>query len=221
MQWETSGALIEMLGYAGALLTLAAYSMRQMLVLRLVGLSANVMFVLYGFYAEVYPQLLLHGLLLPLNSWRLFELRRLRSRSQQLEERDLIFDRLLPAMKVQPVHAGQTLFARGDEANELFYVVSGELRLDEIEVSIGPGEMFGELGLLQPEGRRTMGVTCAQSGELMVVPYQAVREILAHDPAVSGSMMKIASRRLLNDIERLKAKTSKFPWSRVDLALPK
>ena len=39
--------------------------MRQMLVLRIVGLTANAMFILYGYYAEVYPQLLLHGLLLP------------------------------------------------------------------------------------------------------------------------------------------------------------
>jgi len=58
---------IEILGYLGALLTLGTYSMNTMIPLRVVALCANCLFIVYGYMAPVYPQLLLHGLLLPLN----------------------------------------------------------------------------------------------------------------------------------------------------------
>jgi hypothetical protein len=42
--------------------------MKTMIPLRVVGLCANVIFIAYGWLAPVYPQLLLHGALLPLNA---------------------------------------------------------------------------------------------------------------------------------------------------------
>lgn len=64
---------IEGIGYFGVVVTVATYSMRRMMPLRIFGICANVSFIRYGILAEVDPQLLLHGILLPLNTggcWR-------------------------------------------------------------------------------------------------------------------------------------------------------
>ena len=68
MQW------IEAFGYLGALMTLATFSMKTMLHLRMVGIVANLAFITYGVLDHVYPVLLLHMTLLPLNVWRLWQL---------------------------------------------------------------------------------------------------------------------------------------------------
>ena len=53
MQW------IEAFGYLGALMTLATFSMKTMLHLRMVGIVANLAFISYGVLDQVYPVLLL------------------------------------------------------------------------------------------------------------------------------------------------------------------
>ena len=42
--------------------------------------------------------------------------------------------------------AGDVLFRQGDEAGEMFFILSGRYRLREIAVDLGVGEVVGELG---------------------------------------------------------------------------
>jgi CRP/FNR family transcriptional regulator, cyclic AMP receptor protein len=44
---------IDYLGYIGACITIATYSMKTMIPLRIVGMCANVFFLAYGFMAKV------------------------------------------------------------------------------------------------------------------------------------------------------------------------
>src|SRR5688572_26634558 len=57
----------DIVGYIAAMLTIATYSMRTMIPLRVVGICSNCLFIAYGYFAPAYPQLLLHAILLPLN----------------------------------------------------------------------------------------------------------------------------------------------------------
>lgn len=59
------------LGYAAALAVLASFMMRSMVLLRLVAIFSNVLFLSYGYLAHIYPVLLLHAALLPINIARL------------------------------------------------------------------------------------------------------------------------------------------------------
>ncbi|MCZ7641662.1 MAG: hypothetical protein M5U33_01420 [Pseudorhodoplanes sp.] len=67
----------EIWGYLGAVVTIGTYSMRTMIPLRVVGICANILFIIYGLVAEVYPQFALHVILLPLNIGRLYQMVRL------------------------------------------------------------------------------------------------------------------------------------------------
>lgn len=64
------------LGYAASCAVLASFLMRTMLPLRLVAILSNILFVAFGYVQHIHPILLLHAVLLPINSWQLLILYR-------------------------------------------------------------------------------------------------------------------------------------------------
>jgi len=64
---------IDLLGYAASLAVLATFCMHRMVPLRLVAIGSNVLFALFGALAHIYPILLLHVVLLPINIRRLLQ----------------------------------------------------------------------------------------------------------------------------------------------------
>src|SRR5580704_6398124 len=98
---------IEVLGYLGAFLTLGTYSMKRMIPLRIIGICANCVFIVYGFLAPVYPQLLLHAVLLPLNAFRLREMLQLIAKVRTASQGDLNMEWLKPFMTKRSVKQGQ------------------------------------------------------------------------------------------------------------------
>ena len=80
-------SFVELIGFSAAGLTLLAFSQKSMLPMRVSAIGANVCFVLYGALAGLYPVLVLHLLLLPVNIMRLAE--QVRSGSGSLTRGDL------------------------------------------------------------------------------------------------------------------------------------
>jgi hypothetical protein len=62
---------IDFLGFAAALSVLASFSMSTILALRTLALLSNVLFIFYGLCAHIYPVLMLHIILLPVNAIKL------------------------------------------------------------------------------------------------------------------------------------------------------
>jgi CRP/FNR family cyclic AMP-dependent transcriptional regulator len=65
--------LSDAIGYFASALVLAAFCMKDIVPLRLVALCSNVTFLVYGVSMGLMPIWLLHGLLLPMNGWRLVQ----------------------------------------------------------------------------------------------------------------------------------------------------
>jgi hypothetical protein len=63
--------MADLLGYAASCAVLATFLMRSMVSLRLVAILSNVLFATFGYVQHIYPVLLLHAVLLPINLWRL------------------------------------------------------------------------------------------------------------------------------------------------------
>jgi hypothetical protein len=61
----------DVLGYAAASTVLASFLMRSMVPLRLLAILSNVLFLSYGYLADIHPVLALHAALLPINIARL------------------------------------------------------------------------------------------------------------------------------------------------------
>ena len=65
---------IELLGYAASSAVFATFSVSEMVSLRCLAITSNVLFMAYGF-EQLPPVFLLHAILLPTNVVRLIQLR--------------------------------------------------------------------------------------------------------------------------------------------------
>ena len=63
------------LGYSAALLVLLTFSLRSITALRSAAIISNLLFIAYALASSSTPILVLHTTLLPLNIWRLLEMR--------------------------------------------------------------------------------------------------------------------------------------------------
>lgn len=202
MQW------LESFGYLGALLTLATFSMTTMLRLRVVGIAANLAFISYGFFAHVYPVLILHIALLPLNVWRLKQLLQLTRLVQEASTATLSLDWLKPFSRRRSARAGEVLFRIGDPAAELMFVLDGRFRAVEADVMLPPGQVIGELGLITKGQKRTQTVVCEEDGELLLLTYDEVRQMYFQNPKFGFFFLELAAERLTRDAARMRGAVS-------------
>jgi hypothetical protein len=72
---------IEAVGYAGTGFTILGYGMRNLIPLRIAGILSSLAFLTYGMLTHSYPLVLMEVLLLPINTYRLLELRTNRRRA--------------------------------------------------------------------------------------------------------------------------------------------
>jgi CRP/FNR family transcriptional regulator, cyclic AMP receptor protein len=79
---------VEAIGYLAALITLATFYMKTMIPLRVAGIASNFVWIAYGALAGVYPPLVLHVLLLPLNVIRLQQMITLVNRVRAVTQED-------------------------------------------------------------------------------------------------------------------------------------
>jgi CRP/FNR family cyclic AMP-dependent transcriptional regulator len=191
--------LSELFGYLGAFLTLATFSMKTMLHLRIAGIVANVAFITYGLSAGVHPVLMLHLTLLPLNVWRLRQLLSLTREIRNASNGAMSLDWLRPFSKQRAVRAGEVLFRQGDPATEVLFVLSGRFRAVEADVMLRQGEVFGELGLLSRGHRRTQTVVCDEDGALLRITYDEVRQLYFQNPKFGFFFLELAAERLMRD----------------------
>lgn len=64
----------DVVGYFACFLVLATFSMKSMKWLRMVAMTSNVAFITYAIGAKLWPILVLHSILLPMNIVRLLQL---------------------------------------------------------------------------------------------------------------------------------------------------
>ncbi len=62
-----SRSWVEAAGYLASLLVFITFCMKTMVPLRIAAILSNVAFIAYAFYDVLYPILILHSFLLPLN----------------------------------------------------------------------------------------------------------------------------------------------------------
>jgi CRP/FNR family cyclic AMP-dependent transcriptional regulator len=188
---------------AGIVLTVVQYWMKTMIPLRLLGIVTNVLFLIYSSLAWIWPTFLLNCIVLPLNAYRLQEMRELIRRTQQASKDEFDVTALEPFMSKRPIHAGETLFKKGDTADAMYVVTAGRLALPETGIEVKPGSMVGELGLLAPGRLRTQSLVAIENGEVRVLPYERFEQLYFQNPAFGLAFLKLTSRRLFENIARL------------------
>jgi hypothetical protein len=196
----------EIIGYLGAVIVVCTYSMKTMVPLRICGITSNLILITYGYFGGAYPTLVLHLILLPLNIHRLHEMLQLIRRVKEATAGDQSMDWLKPFMTRRPIKAGELLFEKGEAADEMFFVVSGKLRLRQIGLDVLPGAVVGEMGLLTPNRTRTQTLECIEDGLVLRIAYDKIEQLYFQNPRFGFYLLRLTTARLFENIAKLETK---------------
>jgi peroxiredoxin 2/4 len=103
------------------------------------------------------------------------------------------------------VKAGDTILAEGDPADRFYVIARGEVGVtrrspegEEIELAtLGPGQFFGEVGLLA-ETRRTATVRAIDDVELLALSWEEFQRTLEQSDETDRDFSEIVQERLGN-----------------------
>lgn len=196
---------VDLVGYVAAALLLASFWMKTIILLRVFGIASNVVFIIYAAFGELYPILILHVLLLPLNAYRLWEMLRLIEDVKRAARGQFSMEWALPYAQKQRVSSGEVLFNKGDEAEAMFYLFKGRARIEEFGVSIGEGEMVGEIALFCEPRIRTATVVCDTDCEFLCLSLDTVRQLYFQNPTFGFYLVHLITGRLVANLQAMQA----------------
>jgi CRP/FNR family transcriptional regulator, cyclic AMP receptor protein len=169
---------IDGVGYLASALVLLTFCMGTMLNLRAIAIFSNLAFIGYGLGAGIYPVLILHAILLPLNTMLLIQMAVLLRKARLAAATDLSPSWLQPFMRAKQFKAGETIFRKGDYADSLYMIVSGDVIIPEIDRRLSLGELFGEIGLFSIERHRTASAVAVTDVDFTLDKWRRSEEAL-------------------------------------------
>lgn len=107
----------------------------------------------------------------------------------RLNEREML--RIMQVSEVVSYEPGETVVQEGDRGDELFIVLSGEVRISRGETVLndfGPGEHFGEMALIRAVPRSAT-VTASEPSELIVLHRSDFFEILRKEAELAVKLL--------------------------------
>lgn len=195
--------LIDGIGYLASALVLLTFCMSTMLSLRAVAICSNIAFISYGIGAGLYPVLILHLILFPLNIILFFRMLKLLRKAKLAAATDLSSTWLQPFMEPGHFKAGETIFRKGQHADLLYMIISGEIRLPEIDQRLSAGELFGEVGLFSLERRRTQSAVAETDVDLLWISAGALKKLCERNPGLSLYFLRLTATRMTQNAARL------------------
>ena len=104
--------------------------------------------------------------------------------------------------EIVDLEPGEVLIRQGDAADALFVVLDGELEVTRLSgesrlpvAVVGPGSLQGEIAALEG-GTRVATVAATRAAEVLRIPVEAMRELLAAGPDFALSVIRTAVARL-------------------------
>ena len=110
-----------------------------------------------------------------------------------------------PYTHVVVLRRGERLYDEGEVDDKLYVVIAGKVKLSrsspdgrEVLVRVrGPGEMFGELAMFDPQYRTSTAAAVTDS-RLAVIAHDDLRQILISRPWLAMLLLKELAQRLRN-----------------------
>jgi CRP/FNR family cyclic AMP-dependent transcriptional regulator len=191
--------LIVIAAWVAALLVFSSFFMKTMIPLRVVAITSNIAFVTYallglryGIFGRVYPILVLHSSLLPLNVLRLREIKGLISAVNSASKSETL-EYLIPYMRSERHRRGEMLFSKGDEADKLYLIDEGRIFMPELGKRLLDGAVFGEVGLFAPQSIRSVSAVCEEDCRLYAITKDKVLELYYQNPRFGFFLIRMIS----------------------------
>lgn len=114
--------------------------------------------------------------------------------------------------------AGETIFSEGDPSEQMFRITAGSVDIivtnrdgEETRVaSLGPDEVFGEMGIIDPGPRSATAVAREQTG-CDVYTTDEVMALMTSEPGEAMELLKSLIIRLRNTNRKLSSKSNSGP----------
>jgi MFS family permease len=99
----------------------------------------------------------------------------------------------------QPMSAGEVVIRQGDVADRFYLLADGTVAVSQVPDGgaaavhlrdLGPGDVFGEIGLLR-RSPRTATVTATSDGTLLTLEADAFRDLVSAGPGLSTRMLDL------------------------------
>jgi CRP-like cAMP-binding protein len=178
--------------------------MSMMIPLRIAAIASNVLFIAFGYWAELPPVLVVNAILLPLNALRLYQFWHLINEVRTGGQReDLSIQSLLPFMTVRKAAAGEVLVRKGEKADRLYYLMTGTMEVCELGKVLEPGSMVGEIGVFAPNQRRIATVVCRTDCVLYELSESKTKQLYFQDRSFGYALLQLIIARLVENSERV------------------
>ena len=104
---------------------------------------------------------------------------------------------VMKIMRTRAVPAGTVIAARGEEAEGMFFIADGEVKiaLPKRDITLTSGEFFGELALLK-RVKRVGTITAVSRTHLMIIDSLDFETLLKRDEGLKMRILDIAEQRL-------------------------
>jgi CRP-like cAMP-binding protein len=153
--------------------------------------------IIYAGAVGLYPIVGMQVLMLPVNIYRLMQMRALLLRVSQASAGSFRPDALLPFMDKERHADGDVLFRKGDDSHKLYLIREGRVRLVELGHLLEPGQMLGEIGILSDSNRRTATAVCEGEVKLHSITREDVTQLFFQNPEFGFFLMRLVTDRLL------------------------
>ena len=188
--------LYDLLGYLGGAMVFATFYLKTMIRLRLVAIGSNVVFIIYAAMGHLVPIMVLHILLLPLNIWRLYEVKQLISKVRASAQSGMATPELIvPYLRSVWRNKGEAIFKRGDSADCVYYLFEGAVRLKDKNLIVPQGQMIGINGIFSAEHQRTDTAVCLSDVELGVISKDKILELFYQSPDFGAFLIRMVAQR--------------------------
>ena len=192
---------IDFLGYAASASVLLTFCMTTMVPLRIVAICSNVLFATFGALAHIYPVLVLHVVLLPVNVGRLVQVLSFLRNIGSADFSEVPIHSFLHLMSRRFMKSGQTLIKKDEKADRLYYLASGTMRIPERGKVIAPGALLGEIGIFASNKIRTATVVCIDDCEVYEMSESKAKQLYFQDRTFGLAVLQLIIGRLTEDMK--------------------
>jgi len=199
MELLTEHHVIVAVGWLAALLKLATlFAMSSMVPLRILAMASSVCFIIYSFMFQLWPLLAIEIILLSINAYRLYELVALnRLVTHMTDESEPNFSAAMAYGKKRVIEAGNVIFNKGDPVDSLYYLAEGRVEIEDQNVFVEAGKIFGEMAFFNKSAERSATVRCVEDTVVFELDEKRFTRLQYEDPEFAMAVMRTVTKRLV------------------------
>ena len=198
MELVTAHHLSEAVGWLAVALKVATFAMHTMILLRILAMASSVFFIIYSGVLQIWPLLAIELILLSMNAYCLYAIIALRRLvTHMTDESEPDFSASMAYGKKRVIQAGDVVFKKGDPVDSLYYLFEGRVEVEDQNVSVAAGTIFGEMAFFNSIAERSATVRCLEDTIVYELDERRFTRLQYEDPKYAMAVMRTVTKRLV------------------------